>query len=217
MNEGIMSLNQHITLRPSQAYLFSYIWLAGELFVANSLIYSYFPAYSLFALTLCMGLFARLYHWLDFSPESGFQIVFILGLIPLNWHIHQFGFSDHTPRVLLLYLAVFITLGSIRIFRTNYYITHSHVIIQLVRSKSYELDPSRPIQLHQHSRGKLLNFGCVLVPIIESKHPKRHALHAFFFHKRHSATFSRFLRLDGISNPEEVVHDIKNKFNVENI
>lgn len=204
-----MSLSQHITLYLSQTYLFSYVWLAFELFGFNFMIHYYFPSNSLIVLTFFMVCFARLYYWLDFSPESGFQTLFILGLIPLNWIVNLLGFSDHFFQVLLVYLLVLIALGSIRIFRTKYYISGSHIKVKLFLVKSFEFDNSRPIELKQHSRGRLLNFGCILLPIVESKNPKKHFLSTLLFHKRHSAKFSGYLRMDGIRNPEEAIHNLK--------
>ena len=204
-----MSLAQHVTLRPSQSYLFSYVWLAFELVGFNLMIHYFLPSNALIVLTLFMICFARLYYWLDFSPESGFQTLFILGLIPLNWIVYHLGFSNHLLEVLLLYQLILITLGSIRISKTKYIITSSHIIVQLIRSKSFELDKTRPVELQQHSRGKLLNFGCLLVPIVESENPRKHFLSSLLFHKRYNAIFSGFQRMDGIQNPKEVIQNLK--------
>ena len=65
-----MSLAQHVTLRPSQSYLFSYVWLAFELVGFNLMIHYLLPSNALFVLTLFMVCFARLYYWLDFSPAN---------------------------------------------------------------------------------------------------------------------------------------------------
>ena len=212
-----MSVFHHITVRPSQTYLFSYVWLAFELFAMNIIIHYYIPSNSLIVLTLFLLCFARLYYWLDFSTESGFQTFFILGLIPLNWIVYHLGFSDHLLEVLLLYQLILITLGSIRISKTKYFITSSHIIVHLIRSKSFELDVSRPFELKQHSRGKLLNFGCILVPIVESKNRKKHFLSTLVFHKRYNAIFSGFHRMVGIRNPKEVIQNLKNMLNDEKI
>lgn len=205
-----MSSSQHITLHPSQAYLFSYVWLALELFVMNFMIHYYIPSNSLIVLTFFMICFARLYYWLDFSPESGFQTLFILGLIPLNWVVNLLGFSDHLFQVLFVFLLVLIALGSFRIFRTKYCISGSRITVQLILMKSFDLDNSRTMELNQHSRGKLLNFGCILLPIVESKNPEKHFLSCLLLHKRHSAKFSGYLRMDGIRNPKEVIQNLKN-------
>jgi hypothetical protein len=214
MGVSKMSISQQVTLRPSQSYLFSYVWLAFELVGFNLMIHYFLPSNALFVLTLFMVCFARLYYWLDFSPESGFQTLFILGLIPLNWVVYRHGFSSHLLEVLLFYQLMFITLGSIRISRTNYFIAGSRLIIQLIRSKSFELDNARSFELRQHSRGKLLNFGCILVPIVESNNPKKRLLSTVLFHKRHDAIFSGFYRMDGIRNPKEVIQNLKNQTNL---
>lgn len=205
-----MSLSQDAILRPSQSYLFSYVWLAFELVGFNLMIHYFLPPNALFVLTLFVVCFARLYYWLDFSPESGFQTLFILGLIPLNWTVYDLGYSSHLLEVLLFYQLMFITLGSIRISRTNYFITRTRLIVQLIRTKSFEIDNSRPFELLQHSRGKLLNFGCILVPIIESKNPRKHRLSTVLFHKRYNERFSGYHRMDGIRNPKEVIQNLKN-------
>ncbi len=208
-----MSISQHVTLRPSQSYLFSYVWLAFELFGFNLMIHYFLPVNSLIVVTLFMVCFARLYYWLDFSPETGFQTLFILGLIPLNWIVYHLGFSAHLLEILFFYQLILITLGSFRISRTKYFITGSRIIVQLIRSKSFELDNSRPVELQQHSRGKLLNFGCILVPIVESKKPRKHFLSTLLFHKRYNAIFSGFQRMDGIRNPKEVIQNLKKHTN----
>jgi hypothetical protein len=199
-----MSLSHQIILYPSQTYLFSYVWLAFELFVFNFIIHYYFPSSSLTILTIFMICFARLYYWLDFSPESGFQTLFILGLIPLNWTIHMLGFSDYLLPVMIVYQLLLITLGSIRIFRTKYCISGSHITVQLIRTKSFELDFSRAMELKQHSRGSLLNFGCILVPIIKLENPK-------------NTSFQLFYSINGIvlhtpDSSEWMVSEIRKKF-----
>jgi hypothetical protein len=69
----------------------------------------------------------------------------------------------------------------------------------------------------QHSRGKLFNFGCILVPIVESNVAKNNLLSTVLFHKRHDAIFSGFYRMDGIRNPKEVIQNLKNKLTDEKI
>jgi type III secretory pathway component EscV len=164
-----------------------------------------------------MFCFARLYYWLDFSPETSFQTLFILGLIPLNWIVFQLGFFDQFHFVLFIYLLVLITMGSIRIYKKKFLISGSQITVQLTRSKSFELDNSKPIILMQHSRGKLFNFGCILVPIVESNVAKNNLLSTVLFHKRHDAIFSGFYRMDGIRNPKEVIQNLKNKLTDEKI
>jgi hypothetical protein len=207
----------HITIRQTQTYLFSYLWLALELFIMNLGINYYFPSSSLIILSLFMFCFARLYYWLDFSPETSFQTLFILGLIPLNWIVNELRFFEHFHFVLLLYLLMFITLGSFRIYKKKFFISGSKITVQLFRLKSFELDNSRTIKFHQHSRGKLFNFGCILVPIVESNVAKNNLLSTVLFHKRHDAIFSGFYRMDGIRNPKEVIQNLKNKLTDEKI
>ena len=207
----------HITIRQTQTYLFSYLWLALELFIMNLVINYYWPSSSLIILSLFMFCFARLYYWLDFSPETSFQTLFILGLIPLNWIVFQLGFFDHFHFVLFIYLLVLITMGSIRIYKKKFLISGSQITVQLIRSKSFELDNSKPIILMQHSRGKLFNFGCILVPIVGAKNTKKNLLLSILFHKRHDAIFSGFYRMDGIRNPKEVIQNLKNKLTDEKI
>ena len=207
----------YITIRQTQTYLFSYVWLALELFIMNLGINYYFPSSSLIILSLFMFCFARLYYWLDFSPETSFQTLFILGLIPLNWIVFQLGFFDQFHFVLFIYLLVLITMGSIRIYKKKFLISGSQITVQLTRSKSFELDNSKPIILMQHSRGKLFNFGCILVPIVESNVAKNNLLSTVLFHKRHDAIFSGFYRMDGIRNPKEVIQNLKNKLTDEKI
>ena len=207
----------HITIRQTQTYLFSYLWLALELFIMNLGINYYFPSSSLIILSLFMFCFARLYYWLDFSPETSFQTLFILGLIPLNWIVFQLGFFDQFHFVLFIYLLVLITMGSIRIYKKKFLISGSKITVQLFRLKSFELDNSRTIKFHQHSRGKLFNFGCILVPIVGAKNTKKNLLLCILFHKRHDAIFSGFYRMDGIRNPKEVIQNLKNKLTDEKI
>ncbi|MBU3660941.1 MAG: hypothetical protein FGM14_13775 [Flavobacteriales bacterium] len=183
----------------------------------NLVINYYWPSSSLIILSLLMVCFARLYYWLDFSPETSFQTLFILGLIPLNWIVNELGFFDHFHFVLSLYLLMFITLGSFRIYKKKFFISDSQITVQLIRSKSYLLDNSRTINFQQHSRGKLFNFGCILVPIVGVKNTKKHPLLSILFYKRHDAIFSGFYRMDGVRNPKELIQNLKNKVTDEKI
>ena len=175
------------------------------------MIHYYVSSNSLVVLTLFMVCFARLYYWLDFSPETGFQTLFILGLIPLNWILYLLGFNNCFFQVLGAYLLLLITLGSLRIFLTKYTISNTRISVQLILKKTFQLDNSRTLEFKQHSRGRLLNFGCILVPIVELNNPKKHFLSILLFHRRHSAAFSGFLRMDGIKNPAEVIQILTNK------
>jgi hypothetical protein len=206
-----MILNQDITLRPSQTYLFSYVWLALEMFAFNFLIHYFITSHSLFVLTFFMLCFARLYYWLDFSPETGFQTLFILGLIPLNWILMSTDYSAHLLPILAIYCLLLIVFGIFRIAMSSYIISGSRVIVQSMRPQSFEVDTSRSIELQQNSRGKLLNFGCILIPVIESYKPTKHFLWLLSFHQRYNTRYSGYLRIDGIKNPKEVIQSLKTR------
>ena len=205
-----MSLLNSITIRPSLTYLFSYVWLACELIGFGLLIHFYAAPESYVYISIAMIVFARLYYWLDFSPESGIQSLFILGLIPLLWIVYSFNYSVHLHLIFLLYSIALICFGILRVLSIKFRVNSIRVLVQFIRSKSIEIDHSRSFKMHQHSRGKVLNFGCILIPIIDSEMPKGNLLMALLFDQRYSKKYSGFLRLDGIRNPKEAFQIIKN-------
>jgi len=215
---GISEINTvySITLRPSQTYLFSYVWLALELFFMHLIIYHYFPEHFEYLATAFFVAFARFYYWLDFSPETGFQSIYILGMIPLHWFINSVGGTEYHKLIVIFYLFSFIALGSIRIALTKYRITHSNIIVQLIGSKIFVTDQSRQPELAQHGRGKILNFGCILMPVAEVKNKADTIFLALLFRKRYDAKYSGYLRIDGIRNPKEVTKQLKHLIQLEN-
>jgi hypothetical protein len=63
--------------------------------------------------------------------------------------------------------------------------------------------------MYQHSRGKKLNFGCILVPIIEKKKSSDSPINSLLFSQRFKNRFDKSLRIDGIRNPEKALQDIR--------
>jgi hypothetical protein len=204
-----MRSQMHITLQPSPTYLFSYIWLAMELVLFACLIEFFFAPVAPLITLIFMGCFGRFYYWLNFSPESGIQTLFIFGVIPLIAVIDLFGSLEEVWLLTLAYAILFVFFGLFRILLRRYHITSTTVKRRMLWVKSFEIDKTKSIEMYQHSRGKKLNFGCILVPIIEKKKSSDSPIKSLLFSQRFKNRFDKSLRIDGIRNPEKALQDIR--------
>jgi hypothetical protein len=209
MGISSMRIQKHITLQPNPTYLFSYVWLALELILFTAAIELFFPSNVPLVTTVFILCFGRLYYWLNFSPESGVQSLFILGVIPIFWLVHALDGSTYFLLIVVLYSCVLFFCGLYRVLKTKFHFTNSIVRHQLIRTKTVEIDSSRQIEMYQHSRGKKLNFGCILIPIIDPKNSDENLIFFLLFHQRSKNRFFRSLRIDGIRNPEKALQDIR--------
>jgi hypothetical protein len=210
-----MSSEFQITLRPTPTYLFSYLWLSIELILFTLIIERYFDPYSLIAITVFMLFFARLYYWLNFSPETGVQTIFIVGVIPFLWIIDIFDKSSQFLTDILFYTVFLLLFGLFRVLFIRYQITNSMVTFQLLSKKSFEIDHSRPIKMYQHKRGKKLNFGCITIPVISTISVNKNLIISLLLHQRSHKRYFNTLRIDGIRNPQQTLRNLKTQYKYE--
>ena len=200
-------MNRAILIRPTLTYLFSYIWLIGELILFTYL--SDFTANEFaWVSPLFFLLFARLYYWLNFSPETNVQSVFIVGLAGISLLSQLIEISINYYLLVTFWLMALLIVGIARNRMIQYGINKQSVSYALLRSKNLSRDISKPVKAIQHGRGKLLNFGCILIPITTT--PSRsNVLFKLFFGKRNDGYYHGHIRIDGIPNHQQVVEQIK--------
>lgn len=208
----IFDLNLHeLTLKPSFTYLFSYVWLALELIIFLCLILAYIPNSYGFS-TFFFLVFARFYWWMNFSPDSAIQTLFILGMIPIQFLFNYWLSPVYLWIVFSAYIFMLLATGLYRIHFMKYNLSKENVSISLFKSKTWAIDQKRQIGFTQNPRGRLLNFGCLLIPVRCSKKVDKGLVYLIFMGQRSMHQFSNFIRVDGIKNIEKVFIDIKQKF-----
>jgi len=74
--------------------------------------------------------------------------------------------------------------------------------------KYFSIDRSRQLFMEQHSRGKVLKFGSVVIPIVEDAKSSKSLIRNFFLSQRGFEKYERSIRVDGISNPDKVLEEL---------
>ncbi len=204
-------------IQPSLGYLFSYCWLAMEIIIFTLVIQYLLTTATKLILACFFLLFARFYYWLNFSPETKVQTIILL-LLSCLYLCCYVAF----PHISSLWIAInvamiLIVIGIIRIQCLRYILIlpQNQLIIQLFWCKQvYEIDRSQPITFQQHSRGQLLNFGCICLPIKTTKPVKQENWYDKllltqrnpFYHQ----SASDCIALDGIADPLTVFRNLQN-------
>lgn len=184
-------------------YLFSYLWLSGELIVIVYLIDTFETSETEWLLPLAILPFARLYHWLNFSPETLVQTGVILGLIPLIYFEKMNVLGIGLFALMSVYIGLFLILGIARNRATKYVLTDDKVEIHRFKTRSYQRDSTRPIRMLQNSRGRALNFACILIPIQKSDGQTASLINRIFSQKN-AKDYEGYVRLDGIFKPSSI-------------
>lgn len=182
-------------------YLFSYLWLSGELILIVYLIDFFETKETEWLLPLAILPFARLYHWLNFSPETLVQTGVILGLIPLIYLEKMDVLGIGLFALMTVYIILFLILGMARNRATKYVLSDDKVEIHRFKTRSYQRDLKRPIRMLQNSRGRALNFACILIPIQKKENP---SIMDRIFTQKNATDYEGYVRLDGIFKPSSI-------------
>lgn len=195
-----MSNLKHKEFQLTWTYLFSYFWLSGELILIVYFIDALGSSDTEWLLPLALLPFARLYHWLNFSPETLIQTGVILGTIPLIYLEKLDVLGSGLLLIMSIYIALFLLLGILRNRATKYVLTEDKVEIHRFGVKSYVRDSKRPIRMLQNSRGRVLNFACILIPVEKNGQNGKSLLERLFSQKN-AKDYEGYVRLDGIFKP----------------
>ena len=149
---------------------------------------------------------------MNFSPDSAIQTLFILGMIPIHFLLNYWLSPVYLWIVFSAYIFMLLGTGVYRIYFMKYNLSKENVSISLFKSKTWTIDQNRQIDFKQNPRGRLLNFGCLLIPVNNNEKRDKGFLYSIFMGQRSMHQFSDFIRLDGIKNIEKVFIDIKGKF-----
>lgn len=98
--------------------------------------------------------------------------------------------------------------GFVRILVTRYDIRDTSLSKRIFCRINYDVDQSREVVVEQHSRGKVLNFGAILVPVAETKEFGNNSFLKIFFGQRNAHIDA--VRVDGIKNPYDTIKQLKN-------
>jgi len=196
-----------LTFKPNYTFLFSYAWLAIEIYLFLYLIQSYTTDYFLISLLFFLA-FARLYWWLNFSPDSAIQTLFILGVIPIQFCANYFFSPDFFWVICGPYVLMLLVIGFYRIYFTSYHLSKEAITISLFKNTTFKIDQSRQITFIQNSRGRVLNFGCLLIPVERDQNKDKGIVHFIFLGQRSICKFRDFIRVDGIKNVKKVLNMI---------
>tara|TARA_B100001059_G_C17828859_1_gene583268 strand:+ start:2226 stop:2687 length:462 start_codon:yes stop_codon:yes gene_type:complete len=149
---------------------------------------------------------------MNFSPDSAIQTLFILGMIPTQVLLSYWLSTMYLWFIFVAYIFILLATGVYRIYFTKYNLSKENVSISLFKSKTWTIDQNRQIDFEQNPRGRLLNFGCLLIPVKNNEKLDKGFLYSIFMGQRSMHQFSDFIRVDGIKNIEKVFIDIKQKF-----
>ena len=196
-----------MTFKPSSTFLFSYIWLALELYLFLYLIQAYVSSYFLISPLFFLA-FARIYWWLNFSPDSSIQTLFILGVIPIQFFVNYWLPSDLFWVIFAPYIFMFLATGYLRIYFTSYHLSKEVLTIYSFKTKTWKIDQSRQITFIKNARGRVLNFGCLFIPVENNQNKDKGILHFMFLGQRSMNKFTDFIRIDGIKNVEKALNKI---------
>ena len=196
-----------MTFKPYYTFLFSYIWLALELYLFLYLIQAYITNCFLIPPLFFLA-FARLYWWLNFSRDSAIQTLFILGVIPIQFCVNYWLPSDLFWVIFAPYIFMFVATGYLRIYFTSYHLSKEAITISSYKTKTWKIDQSRQITFSQNARGRVLNFGCLLIPVENNQNKDKGILHFIFLGQRSMHNFIDFIRVDGIKNVEKALNKI---------
>lgn len=97
--------------------------------------------------------------------------------------------------------------GALRLLVTRYVIHESSFSKRIFYDLDYDLDQSRELVVEQHSRGRVLNFGAILMPVKLKKKLKYTNFWKLFFGQRNVQI--NVVRLDGIKNPHDRLKQLK--------
>ena len=168
-----------MTLKPSFTYIFSYVWLSLELLIFWFLILTKIPGSFGFSIFFFLA-FARLYWWMNFSPDSAIQTLFILGMIPTQVLLSYWLSTMYLWFIFVAYIFILLATGVYRIYFTKYNLSKENVSISLFKSKTWTIDQNRQIDFEQNPRGRLLNFGCLLIPVKNNEKLDKGFLYSIF-------------------------------------
>lgn len=200
-------MRNNLILKPTFTYLFSYVWLIGELLVFSSLLNLFFPTNFCYASLVFMIVFSRFYYWMNFSPESKVQSIFIIGMIPISFLMTQGNEWDMIP--LIFYLGLFLLVGVLRISKLRYIVSEYEVSRVIFTKKTVVIDYKREITIAQTKAGKTLNFGCVLVPCLNENPIEKNWLSSMLYKQRKGELYEIFFRMDGVKSPSKTLEKIE--------
>ena len=163
-----------------------------------------FPVFFFFA-------FARFYWWMNFSPDSGIQTAFIIATIPIYFCAIHWLSPEYSWVIFITYVFIFLAIGFYRVRFLRYKISKEELTISLCKDKTWQIDRSRKILVNRNYRGKILDFGCLIVPVLHQKKVAKGLFHSILSAQRSMNHHSNTIRIDGIKNVENVLKEINQK------
>ena len=103
---------------------------------------------------------------------------------------------------------MFLATGYLRIYFTSYHLSKEALTISSCKTKTWKIDQSRQITFIQNARGRVLNFGCLLIPVENNQNKDKGILHFIFLGQRSMHKLIDFIRVDGIKNVEKALNKI---------
>ena len=199
-------MNQAIIVRPTWRYVFSYLWLAGEILLFNYIFFLISGDYFILGSSIFFLIFSIFYFWLNFSSELYLQILFILGIIPLNIIVFNINPNLSVIHLTGSYALIMILVGIVKILSTKYIINQKNVMRTILNFTVLKEAHTGLYAAHINPRGRFLNFGCLLISQQSSDSKK--GLVAFL-RQRNEFIFRNKIRFDGIPNIESLVKRLK--------